>query len=71
MQVSRAANVKEYLNNSLGSFGVSGINVSNVLSLMPKSDFKNIIICFDDFERKSKKLDSKDILGLIYQFKEQ
>ena len=71
MQVSSIAKIKDYLGNSLGSLGFGGVKVSNVLSLIPKADFENIIICFDDFERKSDKLDSKDILGLISQFKEQ
>ena len=71
MQVSRTAKIKGYLDNSIGSIGYSGFKVSNVLSLIPKVDFKNIVICFDDFERKSSKIDSKDILGLISQFKEQ
>lgn len=71
MQVSRTAKIKNVLNNTVGSIGYAGVKVSNVLSLIPKSDFKDIVICFDDFERKSGKLDSKDILGLISQFKEQ
>lgn len=71
MQVSRTAKIKGYLDNSIGSIGYAGFKVSNVLSLIPKVNFKNIVICFDDFERKSSKIDSKDILGLISQFKEQ
>lgn len=71
MQVSRTAKIKDFLDSRIGSIGYAGIKVSNVLSLIPKGDFKNIVICFDDFERKSPKIDSKDILGLISQFKEQ
>ncbi len=71
MQVSRTAKIKNFLDSRIGSIGYAGIKVSNVLSLIPKGDFKNIVICFDDFERKSSKIDSKDILGLISQFKEQ
>ncbi len=71
MQVSRTVKIKNVLNNIVGSIGYAGVKVSNVLSLIPESDFKDIVICFDDFERKSDKLDSKDILGLISQFKEQ
>lgn len=49
------------------------INVSagSLLSLFSPNDFKNIIICFDDFERLSDKVPLKDVLGLISQFKEQ
>lgn len=71
MQVSQTEKVKNFLDSRLGSIGFAGVKVSNVLSLIPKSDFKDIVICFDDFERKSNKLDTKDILGLISQFKEQ
>jgi len=39
--------------------------------LFSPNDFKNIIICFDDFERLSDKVPLKDVLGLISQFKEQ
>ncbi|MFY4817029.1 P-loop NTPase fold protein [Aliarcobacter butzleri] len=71
MQVSQIEKVKNFLDSRLGSIGFAGVKVSNILSLIPKSDFKDIVICFDDFERKSDKLDTKDILGLISQFKEQ
>ncbi len=71
MQVSQTEKVKNFLDSRLGSIGFAGVKVSNVLSLIPKLDFKDIVICFDDFERKSNKLDTKDILGLISQFKEQ
>ena len=70
MQVSQTEKIKSFLGSSIGSLGFAGLKVSNILSLIPKSDFKDIVICFDDFERKSNKLETKDILGLIYQFKE-
>jgi len=49
------------------------INVSmgSLLSLFKASDFRNTIICFDDFERLSDKVALKDVMGLISQFKEQ
>ncbi len=49
------------------------INVSagSILSLFSPGDFKNIVICFDDFERLSDKVPLKDVMGLISQFKEQ
>ncbi len=71
LQVSKGYRVKEKLKNILGSSNIIGIDIASCMSLIPKSDFKNIVICFDDFERKSNKLDTKDILGLISQFKEQ
>ena len=71
LQISKFGRLYEKINSVVGSSKFSGIDISSVLSLATKSDFQNIIICFDDFERKSDKLDSKDILGLISQFKEQ
>ena len=46
-------------------------SIGSLLSLFKASDFKNTIICFDDFERLSDKVHLKDVLGLISQFKEQ
>ena len=71
LQISKFGKLYERINSAVGSSKFSGIDISSVLSLATKTDFKDIIICFDDFERKSDKLDSKDILGLISQFKEQ
>jgi len=47
------------------------ISLGSVLSLFELKDFKNIVICFDDFERLSEKVSLKDVMGLISQFKEQ
>lgn len=71
LQVSKRAKIKENLDKYIGSIGIYGAKISSLLALIPKSDFRDTIICFDDFERKSKKIDSEDILGLITQFKEQ
>jgi hypothetical protein len=38
---------------------------------LTSGDFKNVIVCFDDFERMSSKISFKDILGLISELKEQ
>lgn len=51
------------------SFGLNSI--SSLLSLLTSGDFKNVIVCFDDFERMSSKISFKDILGLISELKEQ
>jgi len=47
------------------------ISAGSILSLFNHQDFKNTIICFDDFERLSDKVALKDVMGLISQFKEQ
>ncbi|RXJ98665.1 hypothetical protein CRV02_13010 [Arcobacter sp. CECT 8989] len=42
------------------------INLSELFIFIPKEFLeKNVIICFDDFERKSNKIEAKEILGLI------
>ena len=71
LQISKFGKLYETINSTIGSSKYAGIDISSVLSLATKTDFKDIIICFDDFERKSDNLHSKDILGLISQFKEQ
>lgn len=53
------------------NFGLSGSMISSMMTLLKKKDFKDVIVCFDDFERLSDKLDMKDILGLISELKEQ
>ena len=51
------------------SFGLHSI--SSLLSILTSGDFKNVVVCFDDFERMSSKINLKDILGLISELKEQ
>lgn len=47
------------------------LSVGTFLQLFITKNFENIIVCLDDLERKSDKLDIKDILGLINQLKEE
>jgi hypothetical protein len=51
------------------SFGLNSL--SSILTLLTSGDFKDVIVCIDDFERMSSKIDFKDILGLISELKEQ
>ncbi|MGD9553937.1 MAG: P-loop NTPase fold protein [Arcobacteraceae bacterium] len=53
------------------NFGLTGSILGIGLSLFEKKDFENVIVCFDDFERISDKLNLKDVLGLISELKEQ
>lgn len=71
LQISRIEKIKDIINKTVGTAGIYGLKVSNITSIIPQTDFSNIIICFDDLERKSNKIDSKDILGLISLYKEQ
>ncbi len=47
------------------------INPSALLTLFKKQDFKNIVVCFDDFERLSPSIKLEEVLGLIAELKEQ
>ena len=48
-----------------------GIDISVIANNFNKDDFKNIVICFDDFERMSPNLYLSEILGFISELKEQ
>lgn len=67
--------ISSFLDNNpiIGKFMESkfGIDVSLIASNFKKDDFKNIIICFDDFERISSNLSLSEILGFISELKEQ
>ena len=45
--------------------------LASMMTLLKKKDFRDVIVCFDDFERLSEKLHPKDLLGLISELKEQ
>ncbi len=45
--------------------------LGSIFTLLTNGDFKDVIVCFDDFERISDKLKLKDVLGLISELKEQ
>ena len=49
---------------------VFAINISSLFAALVKKNFKNVIICFDDFERISNDEVEKEILGFISQLKE-
>lgn len=46
------------------------INLDSIFSIFKKEDFENIIVCFDNIERKSDKLPLDEILGLVNLLKE-
>lgn len=70
-QISSTAKFLEKFKNGIGSSKIFGVDLSSALTTLSKSDFKGIIICFDDFERISKQIDIKDVIGLISELKEQ
>lgn len=71
IQVSKHTKWAEEFRETFGTTKAFGIELASMFSIGKKRDFKDIIICFDDFERSSDKLNDKDILGLISEIKEQ
>ncbi|OUT11325.1 hypothetical protein B9N62_04835 [Campylobacter concisus] len=56
---------KIFADNKIAEFGLI------MLDSLYTDKYKDAIICFDDFERISDKINLKDILGLISEYKEQ
>lgn len=50
--------------------GIGGVLGSAALSILSDADFRDKIICFDDFERISDNISHKDVMGLISSLKE-
>lgn len=71
LKISDRAKITKQLKNIVGNSKVFGIDLSSAISLFEPNDFKDIIICFDDFERLSPNLSISEILGLISELKEQ
>ncbi|EAH6869110.1 hypothetical protein EJ753_05110, partial [Campylobacter lari] len=53
------------------SAGTININPDAIFSFLKKEDFKKVIVCFDNIERKSDNLSLKEILGLVNLLKEE
>jgi len=45
-------------------------SIGSLLSLFTSKEFKDVIVCFDEFERLSPNLELKEVLGLISYLKE-
>ncbi|HED5389943.1 TPA: AAA family ATPase [Campylobacter jejuni] len=70
---NKIANVASQIISKIAKFksaGVISINPDAIFSFLKKEDFKNIIVCFDNIERRSDKLSLKEILGLVNLLKE-
>ncbi|MBS4314452.1 P-loop NTPase fold protein [Campylobacter vulpis] len=52
------------------SGGLISLNSDTIFSFLKKKDFENIIVCFDNIERRSDSLSLKEILGLVNLLKE-
>ncbi|QUE31974.1 P-loop NTPase fold protein [Francisella philomiragia] len=71
IQIYRENNWINKLKNKFGTLKYNGLSAGALLTFFEKKDFENLIICFDDFERISDKLNLKDVFGLISELKEQ
>ncbi len=71
LKISNRAKISKQIKNIVGNSKVFGVDLSSAISLIEPSDFKDIIVCFDDFERISPNLNISEILGLISELKEQ
>ena len=71
IQISKHAKWAEEAREVMGTSNFQGIDFVSMFSIGKPRDFKDIIVCFDDFERISNKLDINDVLGLISDLKEQ
>ncbi len=75
--ISKTYSVFSFLGRSLYGFGINGKQFFDDIETLNKNIEKNkaleslstnnIIICFDDFERKSIKIDLHDLFGFISQ----
>lgn len=70
-KISKKTNFFNKIKKFFGSSRIVGIHVSSVLSSMGIKNFKDVIICFDDFERMSPNLSMSEVLGFISELKEQ
>lgn len=63
--------ILEKITGSTGSTKIAGIDVSSFANSLSKEDLKGKVICFDDFERISKNLDIREVMGYISKLKEK
>lgn len=61
--------VKNIINGTLSLFGKS-VDIDFLFRMFKEEHMSNTIVCIDDFERLSDKIQPQDILGLISELKE-
>jgi len=69
--ISKGGHALENLKKLLKGIKVPYINTSALITLLDNKDFKDVIVCFDDFERLSSSMKLEEVLGLISELKEQ
>ncbi|WP_257120175.1 P-loop NTPase fold protein [Arcobacter vandammei] len=71
LKISDRAKVASKLKKYSSVLKYFEIDVSAFISIIDKNDFKDIIICIDDFERISPNLSISEVMGFIVELKEQ
>ncbi|RXI25320.1 P-loop NTPase fold protein [Aliarcobacter trophiarum] len=70
-KISKQANIVNKIKGFLGSSRIKGVDIGAVISIFGVKNFKDIVVCFDDFERLSPNLNISEVLGVISELKEQ
>lgn len=50
---------------------LDGALISSIFAMLTQGDFKNVILCFDDIERISNKIELKEFMGFLSELKEK
>ena len=70
-KISKQANIINKIRSFFGTSRILGVDIAAVISILGIKDFKDIVVCFDDFERLSPNLNISEVLGVISELKEQ
>ncbi|OCL85620.1 P-loop NTPase fold protein [Arcobacter porcinus] len=70
-KISKQANIVNKTKGFFGSSRIVGVDIGAVISIFGIKNFKDIVVCFDDFERLSPNLNISEVLGVISELKEQ
>ena len=69
--ITKSAKVVGSVQKLVKSIKVPFVDISTLITLLDNQDFKDVIVCFDDFERLSKSLQLKEVLGFLSELKEK
>lgn len=64
-------NIKSALSIENVNIPLNGALISSVFAMLTQGDFENVILCFDDIERISNKIELKEFMGFLSELKEK
>lgn len=64
-------NIKSALSIENVNIPLDGALISSVFAMLTQGDFENVILCFDDIERISNKIELKEFMGFLSELKEK